>query len=469
MKNFQRLEVCFIAILLFGRFVLIICSPNALSGDAIGYVYTAEYIIAHKGFPLLNLQPNGFPALIVPIVLLSGNMIAIVMQCIHAIMDISVLVTLILIARKLFCIKNLLIPRIIVCAAIALQPFTATMASSVHTEQTVQFLLFFGSLSLFGSFVSTRYSRLGPIIGSLLLGLAAILRFELMLFDFVILSVFWFLYYRKYRYVKTLAKKILISMLCYSIFPLLILSFQYASTYEVGFVNSKYSMGGYGLWLRTWFLFEGEEYDKFVFATNKKPDWPGFEVSNYPERAFDSDDEYLKLSKILAKWKIEGNSNSLDQSFIHLASEKSRRHPIRHYVLLPSLRMIHFWVNKDGAQTYLRVIPLQRPFSTMFVGLVLLLKLALLVTGLIGLYVICLKSKYQKTGDWVYLARLSGANVILRTLELGILGIFVYAGLMEVRYVVIVYPFFLLLSLIGFYSCFSHSIENQTYHLEKAH
>ena len=50
-----------------------------------------------------------------------------------------------------------------------MQPFTATMATSVYTEQFCQFFLFFGVRSLYGSF-STKGLNRASLIGPLFLG-----------------------------------------------------------------------------------------------------------------------------------------------------------------------------------------------------------------------------------------------------------------------------------------------------------
>ena len=44
---------------------------------------------------------------------------------------------------------------------------------------------------------------------------------------------------------------------------------------------------------------------------------------------------------------------------------------------------------------------------------------------------------------------MSSITIALRTLELGILGVFLGAGLMEVRYILVVYPFVVALSVLG--------------------
>jgi hypothetical protein len=113
-----------------------------------------------------------------------------------------------------------------------------------------------------------------------------------------------------------------------------------------------------------------------------------------------------------------------------------------------ALRMIHYWINIDGAQTYLRVLPLGRPLSTLVVAFTVLLRLSLICLAAIGAYTVWLRGRSPLT-DQMLLARFAAFFVLMRTVELGALRTVAWAGLMEVRYVVIVFPFVILLSLWG--------------------
>ena len=80
------------------------------------------------------------------------------------------------------------------------------------------------------------------------------------------------------------------------------------------------------------------------------------------------------------------------------------QHPLRSLLLVPSLRMVHFWINIDGAQSYLRVLPIQRPFSTFIVAFTLLLRLFLVFMAAIGAYAIWFRPRMAVT-DQLRLAR----------------------------------------------------------------
>jgi hypothetical protein len=51
--------------------------------------------------------------------------------------------------------------------------------------------------------------------------------------------------------------------------------------------------------------------------------------------------------------------------------------------------------------------------------------------------------------DQLRLARFASVFAVARTMELGALGVFAWAGLMEVRFIVVAFPFVILLSFWG--------------------
>jgi hypothetical protein len=204
---------------------------------------------------------------------------------------------------------------------------------------------------------------------------------------------------------------------------------------------------GYHAWMRSWFAIEKIEHDRFAFSPGAA-NWAGFDVANYPTRAFDSAAERDRVAELLETWHTAGYTGSVDQGFQQLGIAKFKQHPLRSFVLIPLLRMIHYWINIDGAQTYLRVLPLGRPLSTLVVAFTVLLRLSLICLAAIGAYTVWLRGLSPLT-DQMLLARFAAFFVLMRTVELGALGTVTWAGLMEVRYVVIVFPFVILLSLWG--------------------
>jgi hypothetical protein len=105
---------------------------------------------------------------------------------------------------------------------------------------------------------------------------------------------------------------------------------------------------GYYTWIRSWFAIEKIEYDRFAWDVGTA-NWAGFDVANFPSRAFDSTEERNRMAELMVTWRTTGYSDSIDRGFQELGVEKFRQHPLRRFVLIPLLRMIHYWINIDGA------------------------------------------------------------------------------------------------------------------------
>jgi hypothetical protein len=326
------------------------------------------------------------------------------------------------------------------------------MVISVYTEQPSQFLIFFGILALHRSVSCTR-PGLVAAVGAVFLGTAGVLRSELLILNFAVLIAFFCIHLKKCQPLGKCLPRVVNAVVMYCTVPVSMLAFQYVSTGELGFVRAKFHNPGYMAWMRTWFALAHSQHDRFAFGPGM-PDWPGFDLSAYPPRAFEAEEERRRVGDLLRKWRNQGYNNAVNSAFQELADERAQAHPLRHYALLPTMRMCHYWINIDGAQTILRVLSIGRPLSTAIVGLTLLLRGVFLLLALIGTYWAWLQpSCIEERSAIVDLLRLTSAAVVLRTLELGLLGAFVWAGLMEVRYVTVVFPLLFVLSIGGVSYC----------------
>jgi hypothetical protein len=312
------------------------------------------------------------------------------------------------------------------------------MVNSVYTETAVMFLDFLGVWLLFIS-----RSSIWTVSALALLGVASILRIDILLLN-TICVIIYFVFFER---IKCGWRAALKGCLVFLAFPGLMLIYQFFSTQEVGFLRYEPWNPGYYTWMRTWFALEKSEYERFAFDVGTR-DWFGFDASNYPARAFDSVTERDRVSELLRIWRSEGYATPVDQGFLRIAQDRFTRHPVRSLLLVPSLRMAHFWINIDGAQSYLRILPIQRPFSTLIVACTLLLRLLLLFMAALGAYAIWFRFRTPVT-DQLRLARFASLFVAIRTMELGALGVFAWAGLMEVRYAIVAFPFVMLLSFWG--------------------
>jgi hypothetical protein len=426
------------ATLLVMRLAFLLFSPAGLSGDAFGYVQGAQTIIDTGSLPPLQLQPRGYSILIAPLLFASGEGIAQAVLVINSIMDCSVVAILLHSAKYMFPLQNQRNVRLLCWLVATIQPFTAEMVNSVYTETAVMFLDFLGVWLLF-----TSSSFVRRACGLTLLGLSSLLRIDILVLNAISVVIYLVFFGGMKRGTRAGAK----ACLLFLTFPGLMLIYQFYSTHEIGFVRYELPNPGYYTWMRSWFAFEKREYDRFAWDVGTR-DWSGFDVSNYPARAFDSTAERDKVSELLKTWRSEGYSTTVDQGFRGIGQDRFAQHPVRSLLLVPSLRMAHFWINIDSAQSYLRVLPIQRPISTIIVAFTLLLRLLLLIVAAVGAYAIWFRLRTPVAGQ-IRLARFASLFVTLRTMELGALGIFASGGLMEVRYIVVAFPFVILLSFWG--------------------
>ncbi len=318
----------------------------------------------------------------------------------------------------------------------AIQPFTAKMVSSVYTETPTMFLVFVGVWLLF--IPSNFVARVGAFT---LLGAASLLRIDVLILN-IVASVTYLAYFDAKH--STRASPLGLFLLC--AFPIFMLAYQYHSTQELGLVRPQFRQPGYYAWMRRWFALEKIEYDRFAFGVGT-PNWAGFYVANYPSRAFDSTAERDRVAELLVTWRTAGYVDSVDRGFQQLGLEKFQQHPLRSLVLVPLLRMIHYWINIDGAEAYLSVLSLGRPISTLVVASTISLRLVLIFLAAVGAYAVWLRP--TPVTNQVLWARFASLFVLFRTVELGALGTVVWGGLMEVRYILVAFPFVILLSFWG--------------------
>ena len=173
----------------------------------------------------------------------------------------------------------------------------------------------------------------------------------------------------------------------------------------------------------------------------------GFRIENYPDRAFSDDGERQRIAHTLETWQRNGYDSAVDGEFTAIAQAKSSW--FRQFGV-SALRMGHFWINLDGTQTILKATPIRRPLSTIIVILVMLSKAALIVATALGCYAIWRRpSVLGLSAPSLAFARLASAMVLVRTVELSVLGAIMWGGLMEARYVIPVYPFVLVLAVAG--------------------
>jgi len=446
--------IVLVALLLF-RSITYALTDFSATGDGVTYMKNAGLIGTHHILPPLSVQPNAYAWL------LSWFQVhkdpAAALQRIgrtQQLLDASIVITLCWLAMKLLGRTK---PWLLVGAwtLIVFQPFTGIWSRTIYTEQTVSFLSFAGFLVLSASLFnrqSKSIALLGIGAAGAALGLASILRSDVLALNTVLLlGIILYLSFLAGNWLRWRRLKILTLILAYIAIPLLMSTYQYASSGEFGIFNNKRDLESYFGWIRTWPA-TPREYEVFAFLSQRQ----SWTLDNYPAKAFDSTEEKKAFSDIMEQWKKQyfATSATIDAQFNALTREKISKNPIRHYILNPIQRMYYFWVSKDGSQFYTIPYGLKRPISTAVAGLIFLARLlmiALFMAGFAGLILKLKKDRWSFAAEnWLFFfCWLSCVYVLLRTFELGLLSSFMIAGLMELRFISIAMPFFLLGALLG--------------------
>src|SRR5262245_1640804 len=184
-------NIAIMASLLLARLGFLLFNPTGLSGDAFGYVETAQTVIDTGKLPALDIQPRGYPILIAPL-LASGLEIDRVVLVMNALFDCSVVALLLWTANSILPEPGDRNPRLLCWLLAAIQPFTAEMVSSVHTETPTMFFVFVGVWLLFipSSFVAR-------MAGFIFLGVASLLRIDVLILNIVASITYIVLFVRK--------------------------------------------------------------------------------------------------------------------------------------------------------------------------------------------------------------------------------------------------------------------------------
>jgi hypothetical protein len=394
--------------LLFFRVITYALTDFSVSGDGVSYMKTASFIGSHHNLPPLSIQPHAYAWLLSWFQVHKDSALALQrIGRVQQFLDFSLIVTLCWLALNFLGRSR---PRLLVGAwiLIILQPFTGIWSRTIYSEQSVSFFSFAGFLIL-SIFLYSRqhklFNQLGITVAGLALGLASILRSDVFALNTVILiGLVIYLALFAGDWLRWRRSKIVTLLLSYMAVPLLMSSYQYASSHEFGIFNNKRSHEGYFGWVRTWPA-TPKEYEAFAFFSGRDL-WT---LENYPAKAFDSQNEKRTFSMIMEQWKMQqlAPSATIDDRFRALANQKIMNNPIRHFLLNPLQRTFYFWINNDGSQFYTVPYGLQRPVSTLVVGLITLSRFLIIILFLVGVSSLLLKFKrnqwsYQ-TESWLYL------------------------------------------------------------------
>jgi hypothetical protein len=433
------------------RLVVYFYGEASLSGDSPGYLARAETIVRTGRLPMLTVQPNGYSILLVPFLRRQAESTAVNIVRFQQLLDLIIVFALAWYARSVFRGKSRLV-FFAVAASLLLQPFTGTMASSVYTEQMVMFGSFIGfMLVVFGLRNGFRNTRVFCLLaGALLIGAASMLRvdvFALNLTAMLLLGVSVWL--RRRSAWKATMFVFSLSLLL----PLTVCGLQYGSTGEFGLAKQSTAWAGLSSWVRTLRL-DRNEYIDVAFQVDATPG-RGKSMEVMPSKVFASDQERQRVSGILDRWRQSGYDANVDLAFARLAQERIASDPLSFYVINPIYRMQHFWLNRDGGQFYIVPLGLNPPLSTLVAAATFSGRLVLACFFLVGAISTIRSARIQYRRSTALscfendFALFSVGYVLLRTLELGLLGVFKYAALMEIRYISVAVPFALVVAIRG--------------------
>lgn len=428
--------------------VLFLACTGALSGDGPGYLDAARHFGDTGTLPFLRIQPHGYPVFIAPIVATFSENSIVAVQIVQALLDLALVALLGTIAWRALAGYSSLFAGLVM-VGVLVQPFTATMTSSLYTETVNMFLLTVSLVFFARSYIKRR----APVAASFFLGLASLTRIELIPLTVALGAFYWFMInFRQTASLRTTSQKVngALIMFLALVAPLVgMVALQIFSTGQVGLVHFESRNPGYYAWMRTWFA-NDKEYARFAFGLGR-PGWEGFQLDAYPRKAFLDDKEREAVGDLLTQWSTRGYTPQVDRSFATISDNKKRLSPITYFLAIPLMRLANFWINLDGAQSLLRSVELQRPYSLIVVGITILLRAFFIVFALIGCLTVWIpRSAYRFPIFLRVLGQAASVLVALRTMELVVLSTMFWGGLMEIRYANITFPAVILLSVIGF-------------------
>lgn len=425
------------------RVAAIIAPPLDVRGDGVNYVAHAAYIAEHGRLPPVGVQPHGYPLLLAPLQTLAGGALPAAVRVLHLCLDLALVALLVSFVLEVLPGQRQFGLRLGLGAVVLWQPLTAMFVTAVCTETLVQLLLFLGAWLIAGrEHPLDSISR--ALLGGALLAYAATCRVELVPFGAVLLVVALLA-----RPCGGTCSRPPLRAAGYAAMSYLLvlggfLALQFWSTGEPWPSKRSFHARGYMDWARTWVTTEKDTTD-FAF-TILAAEGPAHEFDQYPERAFDDERQKEVVRALISRLNETGYDGELDSAFEALARERREAHPVRTFLVLPLIRVPAYWVNLQGAQTYLRAFPLPRAIRWPLIAAVLVLKASLVLLALVGTSW-CLRN--SQPCRLAHLGRLWLASMVLRQVELAVLGTVAWAGLVESRYVSIMYPSVIGLALIG--------------------
>jgi uncharacterized integral membrane protein len=334
--------------------------------DSAMYLQLAGNWVDHRVYGLLqngqlvptDLRTPGYPALLAGVTLLfRRSMRAILLS--QAVLDVFTCILTAALAAALAPAGSRRRVWIIALWLAATCPFVANYSAAVLTEVVVAFLAT-AALTCFALGLRQELARLGlssrrqwelpvvfALLGAFLTGAASLVRPEMPLLLGVAVLVYGL---RAWRALGA-RKAVLFAMAMVGVFllPLLPWAARNAiSLHKLQFLAPRYATSpgeyapvGYYAWTGTWL----ERY-RDVYITVWQIGEERLDVNDLPASAFDSLEEKARVADLIAQYNDSPEldiSPELDRQYAEIARERTRRHPLRTYVLVPFERALTIW------------------------------------------------------------------------------------------------------------------------------
>jgi hypothetical protein len=341
------------------RLFFVLKFPVTDSGDSPFYIDLAWNWLKNGvyGFPVnarltpVGMRVPGYPAFLAAIFAFAGNSPRAAMLA-QAVLDVAGCFVIALIAARLAPESS---RRRVTAAALwlaALCPFTANYSAVVLTEVLVTFLTGLAILVLLQTDLGTRDVTDGAspfnnrwFLGGIIVGFGTLVRPETPLLLVAAALVLVGKWWRQHDWMKLARTGLL--MAAGLLLPLLPWAARnWTTLHDLQFLAPRYSELpgeytplGFISWTNTW-LWRVRDVYLVAWKVNAEE----IQVDNLPAAAFDSPEEKRRVADVLEQYNESLTmSPDLDANFRDVAHERTRLHPLRSYVTIPSLRSFTLW------------------------------------------------------------------------------------------------------------------------------
>ncbi len=340
------------------RLYFILKFPVTDSGDAPFYIELAWNWLKHGvyGFPVnghlspVDMRVPGYPAFLAAIFTFAGRSPRAVMLT-QSLVDLATCFLIALIAAR---VAPLAARRRVALAGFwlaAVCPFTANYTAVVLTETVVTLLTALGILILLetelgGALPARAMKGLSPwFLAGLIVGFGTLVRPETPLLLFAAGLILLWRWRRSADWPKLVRAGLLMALgLVLPLLPWAARNWQ--TLHTVQFLAPRYSELpgeytplGFNAWTNTW-LWRFRD----VYFTQWNLNEQEIDINTLPAYAFDSAEERERISDLLDAYNESLTINAaLDNQFMEIARERTRRHPLRTYLKIPFLRSLTLW------------------------------------------------------------------------------------------------------------------------------